>query len=1257
MNINSKDPMDSRQSREILGIPNIEEDEFHFSVLDTDIQIVDKKTKEKVAHPRVHGVNSSNFIQQTAEDDDLRIDGIKKALDNGRVVVGGYYVPTKENPSKRSADTCVELQVLFFDLDEWTTEHPAPKSLKEFYTKYPEVPKYITILKESASSSSKERRFRGVAVLEHPLRKDPENPDLLKDTVKEIGRYLKKYLPFMAEDQVQPNRIGFGVYNPKKLSLYNEHAFIPSGVINYCVEQAKKNDRSYSGVRDKKGDMKVKTEQGEVVVIPSDHLDLPIQDQRMKALDCLIKEGSIGKQLAFRTPMEAFKTDTETVLRKLEDKKWLVRYWKKDSDHLYWKIVGTKSDMSAVHDLRNNRVQVYSDTAAQGLRKLGLRSTNRNGSSFWLLNIASKILYKVDISAANKTSASRKKFDRKLAKDGFGKVKTEAQIKKRNKVIDDHLANPEWCAKHDIQFILSKTSKQDAIKLAQTAVEHDHMPLFEATNLWRRPTKLTSESFQEFEYGDKEEIRGDLLDRMLSLTSKENLGKINLVEAETGIGKTYAKDQMIGKSDVGFLQIALTKDLAKEYKDRAVIDTYMWKSRDYNYEKPIANDLTFKDLDDQERIEYFEEQSLSDNGELDNDSNVMCIQAEKHQLLTIKGISSNEVLCNQEKCPVFETCNRSGYNSQQPRANTAPNLIYCGHTGVFMTTPQKVYEDKLMAYNGKTRGVIFLDDFKIENYSEKIAVNLDDLVEWRNRHPGSVLEEVSTKIYKVITDLDLDSNGKRQALKEIVESLSDSEISSILYYMERIPIKGRIERHMITSGEEILSALRFIVPHKDGEMALYIPANNNRETKIQLYDYLQWAEHEEESFITEYEYYEILNRSSKEEYELGEQDIAMTLGQALRLDLFDMETEEDINKLPKMYSDDWNPIKNLKRFFERSTDENAPIEFYNGTFAFYINNKLRNIKKTRLVILSGTANIDHIESILEKKVHCQPLKKVEWSDGSQCFQHNCGRFPRKTLLKAERTESGFEYTALSPYGRFYLNKVEEFMKADRSKKFAIITVKSIRKLEEDRLIREHENLVSIHNYGAVEGLDDISEYADVIVLIGVPERQPNNIEKQSKILYAADKEALSFDLIESKDKDETARYADPRVQRVFESLVRDELIQAAGRARLNTKSNKKLIIVSAQYLPGYSERAIPFEQIDLECVSSYSEFESYMQFKEKFDPWFEEQTQLRTKHVSGLLQSGKTDQQIISMLSYPQSSTEKILEGLKTCTFLKNQAA
>ena len=112
-------------------------------------------------------------------------------------------------------------------------------------------------------------------------------------------------------------------------------------------------------------------------------------------------------------------------------------------------------------------------------------------------------------------------------------------------------------------------------------------------------------------------------------------------------------------------------------------------------------------------------------------------------------------------------------------------------------------------------------------------------------------------------------------------------------------------------------------------------------------------------------------------------------------------------------------------------------------------------------------------------------------------------------------------------------------------------------------------------------------------------------------------------------------------------MVGSDLLQAAGRARLNVKDNKTLIVFSAQYLTGYTERSRFFEHIDLECVESIDQLDDLCKFKVKFDEWIKEEMDRRKTEVEGLISSGKSEGQIKRILPYPKSVVDDLIRTTK----------
>ena len=411
---------DSNVIREQLGIPIIDPNEVHYSVLQTDVVIKDKESKRQISDGSVHGENSVNFIQQTDEDHDLRVDGIIEALDSGKAVVGGFYKPTEKNASHRSQETCLETQVLFYDLDKWDDNYfPRPESIDDLYVDYPKLREFMTIVKESTTDGN----YRGVVVLQEPIQKDPNDPLLMNDIVKEIGRMLHDWFPFIDDKQFQTNRIGYGVDDDNKRSRINEHALFPTSFVDAARQRAVENRKKPVG---KKGQ-----QSGQVSESKS--------DRRMEALDELIKTDQIDVGLRFRTPMEEFTANVDKTLQLLVNAKLIESYWEKpdDSNVIYWRRPNATSRMSAIHYKDEQLVTVFSATLLDRLEDYGIESGSSQQMGFNFQNLATMVLYNSLFHRID--NEDRELLESELVNDGFGAVVEGHLIAERNELIDKFL--------------------------------------------------------------------------------------------------------------------------------------------------------------------------------------------------------------------------------------------------------------------------------------------------------------------------------------------------------------------------------------------------------------------------------------------------------------------------------------------------------------------------------------------------------------------------------------------------------------------------------------------------------------------------------------------------------------------------------------------------------------------------------------------------------------------------------------------------
>ena len=128
------------------------------------------------------------------------------------------------------------------------------------------------------------------------------------------------------------------------------------------------------------------------------------------------------------------------------------------------------------------------------------------------------------------------------------------------------------------------------------------------------------------------------------------------------------------------------------------------------------------------------------------------------------------------------------------------------------------------------------------------------------------------------------------------------------------------------------------------------------------------------------------------------------------------------------------------------------------------------------------------------------------------------------------------------------------------------------------LLKNHPNLLNVHSFHSMEGLD-YTDAGIVFWVLGCPNVKNSVIEDRAKVIYGDDEIPLNYEY----DKD-TGTYTDKRLQACWESEVSALMTQAVGRARLNRLANT-VIVFSNVLIPDFTGRAVGFVPEDLEVAS------------------------------------------------------------------------
>ena len=153
-----------------------------------------------------HGRKSRNW-----EPEALTLAGIIGTLKLGFSFAPGVF----DNPpdeSHRSGNYCASREIVLFDADEWSSEHPPPERIDSLIARYPDLKTDFYWIGESISSRTAlkpEMRFRLMLVLPRPVLR---GQDTLWETL--ISHYVEKY-PFIAVGVgIDKVRLSFGNGRP-----------------------------------------------------------------------------------------------------------------------------------------------------------------------------------------------------------------------------------------------------------------------------------------------------------------------------------------------------------------------------------------------------------------------------------------------------------------------------------------------------------------------------------------------------------------------------------------------------------------------------------------------------------------------------------------------------------------------------------------------------------------------------------------------------------------------------------------------------------------------------------------------------------------------------------------------------------------------------------------------------------------------------------------------------------------------------------
>ena len=282
----------------------------------------------------------------------------------------------------------------------------------------------------------------------------------------------------------------------------------------------------------------------------------------------------------------------------------------------------------------------------------------------------------------------------------------------------------------------------------------------------------------------------------------------------------------------------------------------------------------------------------------------------------------------------------------------------------------------------------------------------------------------------------------------------------------------------------------------------------------------------------------------------------------------DTQTVQDTKEPPTVYSDpNWTFWHQLKRFFAHYTrDADAPIRWDGEGLHFWVPPVLHPSIK-RLLVISSAISEEHLRRAFPNETievfRTQPTVPVA---GNQVFQIRTDIYPRETLLDYD---SSWDVIATSQTGQHFLLGIRAEIQRDPNVKHAIIADSEVIEPLQD-ITTASENVCFLRAFQGMVKRDipfEAFQQAEVIWILGAPERPPGLMWRHAQILFGNHEIPLSYETETGSNA-----YTDPRIQSVYEKRAISLLTEIFEAVKFNDKTAKKVVLLTGMRLPNITDR-------------------------------------------------------------------------------------
>ena len=638
----------------------------------------------------------------------------------------------------------------------------------------------------------------------------------------------------------------------------------------------------------------------------------------------------------------------------------------------------------------------------------------------------------------------------------------------------------------------------------------------------------------------------------------------------TGDGKTESViiEGVNGrKVDMTLPNLPVAEQVANRFLE-AGVPVKLWRSRKYGYntKNEENDDRITPDAPFEERERAFYR------------GDIVCINFLLCNASQERGIPAAIGVCG--KCPVQEACGDTGYLSQIPEAQATqvltiaqPKLFidpsYEGFYTQLEKKPKKNDFDDLPGFDVKREDkpdaktqdknrLHVIDEAKAHEQFIENSLSKERLQQWVRDWHGEKLGVFAKNALGILEVDTLDP----YLVATLVSEYGDKDLKIMAHQASRFRVGYTRTARIKLDPETNKTLAKHAVQFEKGQIVFVA-------VDFEAYQRLSDLE------IPTFQPTEIKDTGH----------MTLTASQAFRFGVYRNDTADDFQEIPRIYENShWTCFQQLKAFAERyQRAEDAPIHYFAGTL-HWVNAPVLHKRVKHLVCMSATLQREGLERAFDtEKVTWIETPPSHWVDDHKAFQVRSGKYSRATILDREHGTFG-DVKGLSDTGKYFVNLIETEMKRDRNVEHVIITVDAIVNMHRDALRIKHANLIEVHSFHQMEGLDYTSDGL-VFWVLGLPDVKLGVIRNLAKVIYGNDETPLNYEYDEV-----SGTYVDERLQRCWVALVSALLTQAAGRARLNRLTNT-CIVFSNVLIPDFTGGAVGFVPQDLEVAAGLDNLE------------------------------------------------------------------